>query len=93
MGHASRSVGHGCPDVFFGQVRIVFEQIPLGATLGEFAQDQFDRDSRPRITGLPIMTAGSMAMRSVVIENLFLILSPCFKPSKGMLAGKSLLGE
>ena len=48
MSYAGRTVGHGGPDVFGGEVWIVFEQFILARALGEFSQDQFDGDSRPR---------------------------------------------
>ncbi len=36
----------GCPDVFRGKVRIIFEQVALGGALGELAQDKLDGDAR-----------------------------------------------
>jgi hypothetical protein len=48
-------------------VRIVLQQFTLARALRELAQDELHRDSRPRITGFPIIIAGLISIRSVVI--------------------------
>ena len=65
--HARRPIGDRRPDVLGLQMRVVVEELGLARPLGQLAQDQLDRDRVPRITGLPIITAGLISMRSVVI--------------------------
>jgi len=63
--------GHCRPDVFRCEVWIVLQQFSLARALRELAQDELHRDSCPRITGFPIIIAGLISIRSVVIAIPF----------------------
>jgi hypothetical protein len=87
--YTCRSISHCGADVLCCEVWIILQEFTLAGALGEFAQDQLDGDSRPLITGFPIMISGLMSIRSVVIA--ILVINHTVLSSKWTIADFCLL--
>ena len=88
MGYTGRAVGHRRPDVLCCEVRIVFQQFTLARASASLRRISCTVIRVPRITGFPIMIAGLISIRWVIITILlFHHIAPTPSHNRGVCLG------